>query len=44
MKGYVHLWEYLTELFLEWKVFQTKDVEKTKTHILFILILTNLLH
>ena len=28
---YVHL--YLTELFLEWEMFQTKVVEKIKTHI-----------
>jgi hypothetical protein len=34
MKTYVHLWQYLTEFFLEWEMFQTKVVEKTKTHIL----------
>jgi hypothetical protein len=33
MKTYVHLW-YLAELFLEWEMFQTKVVEKIKTHIL----------
>jgi hypothetical protein len=34
MKTYVHLWHYLTEFFLEWEMFQTKVVEKIKTHIL----------
>ena len=34
MKTYVHLWQYLAEYFLEWEMFQTKVVEKTKTHIL----------
>ena len=33
MNTYVHFW-YLTELFLEWKIFQTNAVEKIKTHIL----------
>jgi hypothetical protein len=33
MKTYVHLW-YLTQLFLEWEIFQIKVVEKIKTHIL----------
>jgi hypothetical protein len=32
MNTYVHLW-YLTELFLEWKIFQTKVVEKIEKHI-----------
>ena len=32
-KTYVHLW-YLAEFFLEWEMFQTKVVEKIKTHIL----------
>jgi hypothetical protein len=34
MKTYVHLWQYLAELFLEWEMFQTKVVEKIKTHFL----------
>jgi hypothetical protein len=34
MKTYVHLWQYLAEFFLEWEVFQTKAVEKIKTHLL----------
>jgi len=29
----VHLWSYLAEFFLEWEMFQTKVVEKTKTQI-----------
>ena len=31
---YVHLWSYLAEFFLEWEMFRTKFVEKTKTYIL----------
>jgi hypothetical protein len=27
-----HLWQYLTEFFLEWEIFQIKVVEKIKTH------------
>jgi hypothetical protein len=34
MKTYVHLWQYLARVFLEWEMFQTKVVEKIKTHIL----------
>jgi len=34
MKTCVDLWLYLAELFLEWEIFQTKVVEKIKTHIL----------
>jgi len=34
MKKYVHLWQYLTEFFLEWEMFRNKVVEKIKTHIL----------
>ena len=30
----IHFWSYLTQFFLEWKMFQTKVVEKIKTHIL----------
>ena len=33
MKMYVRLW-YLTKFFLEWKMFQTKVVEKIKIYIL----------
>ena len=33
MKTYVHLW-YLTELFLEWELFQKKVVDKIEKHIL----------
>ena len=29
-----HFWSYLTQFFLEWKMFQTKVVEKIKTNIL----------
>jgi hypothetical protein len=29
-----HLWQYLDELFLEWKMFSIKVIEKIKTHIL----------
>jgi hypothetical protein len=35
MKTYVHLWQYLAEFFLEWKMLQRKVVERIKTHILF---------
>ena len=34
MKTDVHLWLYIAEFFLEWEMFQTKVVEKIKTHIL----------
>ena len=34
MKSYVHLWYYLAEFVLEWKMLQEKVVEKMKTHIL----------
>ena len=30
----VHYWSYLVRIFLEWQTFQTKAVEKIKTHIL----------
>jgi hypothetical protein len=35
MKTNTHFWSYLTHFFLEWKMFQTKFVEKLKTHILY---------
>ena len=30
---HVHLWYYLAEFFLQWKMFQTKRVQKIRTHI-----------
>jgi hypothetical protein len=30
MRTYVHLWQYLAELFLEWEKFQTEAVEETR--------------
>jgi hypothetical protein len=35
MKTFRHLWQYLAEFFYEWEIFQTKIVEKNKTHTLF---------
>jgi len=35
MKTNIHFWSYLTQIFLEWEVFQTEDVQKIKTQILF---------
>jgi hypothetical protein len=32
MKTYVHLLQYLAELFLEWEIFQLEVVEEIKTH------------
>jgi hypothetical protein len=32
MKTFSHLWQYLTELFLEWEIFQIKVVVEIKTH------------
>ena len=34
MKTDMRFWSYLAQLFLEWEMFQTKVVEKIKTHIL----------
>ena len=34
MKTNVHFWSYLARFFVEWKMFQTKILEKIKTHIL----------
>jgi len=34
MKTEIHFWSYLAQFFLEWEMFQTKVVEKLKTHIL----------
>jgi hypothetical protein len=32
MNTYIKLWQYLAEFLLEWEMFLTKVVEKTKTH------------
>jgi len=37
MKINIHFRSYLAQFFLEWKMFQTKDVEQIKTHILCLL-------
>jgi len=34
MKTNIRFWSYLAHFFLEWEMFQTKVVEKIKTHIL----------
>ena len=34
MKTNINFWSYLAQFFLEWEMFQTKDVEKIKKHIL----------
>jgi hypothetical protein len=34
MKTFSHLWQYLSEFFLEWEMFQMKVVEKIKIRIL----------
>jgi hypothetical protein len=34
MNSNTHFWSYLVQFFLEWEIFQTKVVEKIKTHIL----------
>ena len=34
MKTDIHFWSYVVQFFLEWEMFQTKVVEKIKTHIL----------
>jgi hypothetical protein len=34
MNTNIHLWSYLAQFFLEWKMFQTKVIEKIKTPIL----------
>jgi hypothetical protein len=39
MENYVHLWWYLTKFFLEWEMFQTKSVQKIKTHIVCLITL-----
>ena len=32
---HIHFWSYLTQIFLEWEMFQTEDVQKIKTHFIF---------
>ena len=34
METNITFWSYLAQFFLEWEMFQTKVVEKIKTHIL----------
>ena len=34
MKTFVNFWQFITESFLEWEMFQTKIAEETKTQIL----------
>jgi len=41
MKTDIHLLSYLPQFFLEWKMFQTKVVEKIKKHILCSMFLFN---
>jgi len=40
MKTDIHFWPYLTQFYLEWEMFQTKGVEKIKTHILCLVTLS----
>jgi hypothetical protein len=35
MKTDINFWSYLAQFFFEWEMFQTRVVEKFKTHILF---------
>ena len=36
MSGYVNVWSYIADFFLEWKMFQTTVVEKNQNvHIMF---------
>ena len=35
MKTNIHVWSYVAQFFLEWETFETKAVEKIKTHILY---------
>jgi len=34
MQTNIHFWSYLAQFFSEWEMFQTKIVQKIKTHIL----------
>jgi hypothetical protein len=40
MKSYVYWWQYLADFFSEWEMFQAEVAEKTKTHILCSITLT----
>jgi len=35
MQTDIHMWSYVAHFFLEWEMFQTKVVEKIKTHFVF---------
>jgi hypothetical protein len=35
MNTYIHLWQYLAELFLEWEVFRERVAEKINTRYMF---------
>jgi len=35
MKTNIHFYSYLAKSFLEWEMFQTKNVEKIKTRIVY---------
>ena len=35
MKIFVHLWQHLAEFFVQTEMFQTEDLEKIKTHLMF---------
>jgi hypothetical protein len=35
MNTYIHLWYYLAQFVWEWEIFQSKFVEKIKTHFMF---------
>jgi hypothetical protein len=35
MKTYAHLWLYVAEFFLEWKIFHTTLADESKTDIMF---------
>jgi len=36
METFANLWQYRAEFVLEWEIFHTKRVEKTKTHVMLI--------
>jgi hypothetical protein len=35
MKTDMYFWSYLTRIFLKWEIFQTKFLQKIKTHFMF---------
>jgi hypothetical protein len=41
MKTNTHFWSYVAQFFLEWEMFQTKLLEKIKTHILCLKLFLN---